>query len=391
MTTIVATGQLLLHGPLDLEAPGCERLRGFLATADVALGNLEATVETAGAWPTKTKTLHLASADALHSLHALGFGVVTHANNHAFDLGPPGIASTRKAAAEAGLAFAGSGGDLESASAPAVVTRGPRRVAVLALDLGPQPDIVYASSERAGIAPLRMKRTVMVPDAAFEAMCEVSRALGDDLRERSRSRMGYRQEALAFDQTEVFGASIVRGASVRAEWRAHPADAGALDAALQNSLRQADLLVVSLHSHHWDPDWSRTPAWLHDLACSMIDRGVHMVVGTGSPVLQPVSFHRGRPILGGLGNLIFHTRRSSTYDREGVDVWTGAACRATFDESGECNALEIMPVAVGRPDIGPRGLAVGPAALDRAAAGDVFDRLTARLDAGSKARVRLAV
>jgi poly-gamma-glutamate capsule biosynthesis protein CapA/YwtB (metallophosphatase superfamily) len=37
------------------------------------------------------------------------FHAVTHANNHAFDLGPPGIASTRAAVEAAGLKLAGSG------------------------------------------------------------------------------------------------------------------------------------------------------------------------------------------------------------------------------------------------------------------------------------------
>ena len=95
--TVAITGQILVHGPLDLSGEGQRRVMDFLK-ADVAFGNLEATVETAGSWPTKTKTLHLASPEALDSVRALGFHAVSHANNHAFDLGPPGIASTRAAA-----------------------------------------------------------------------------------------------------------------------------------------------------------------------------------------------------------------------------------------------------------------------------------------------------
>jgi poly-gamma-glutamate capsule biosynthesis protein CapA/YwtB (metallophosphatase superfamily) len=389
MTTIAATGQLLTHGPLDLASPGSQRLRAFLSEADCTVGNFEGTVETPGAWPTKTKTLHLATPEALRSIRELGFDAVTHANNHSFDLGPPGIASTKAAALGAGLAFTGSGLNIDEARAPAIVERHRKRIATLAVCLGPQPDIVYASSDRAGIAPLRMRRAVAMPDAEFDAFRRVSSALGDDLREKNRSRMGYRQEALADDQTEVFGTTIKRSSAVAPEWSAHPGDLASFNARLDQTCADADFVVVSVHSHHWDPDWSRTPHWLHQLACGLIDRGAHMVVGTGSPVVQPVAFHRGRPILGGLGNLIFHTRRPGTYDREGVSVWDSIACRARFSESGECTELAIMPVAVGRPDEGPNGLPVGPQAHEEDAAEMLFQKTTATLTDEDRGRVRL--
>lgn len=389
MTTIAATGQLLTHGPLDLASPGSQRLRAFLSEADCTIGNFEGTVETPGAWPTKTKTLHLAAPGALFSIRDLGFDAVTHANNHSFDLGPPGIANTKSAALAAGLAFAGSGMDIDEAAAPALVQRNRKRIATLAVCLGPQPDIVYASADRAGIAPLRMRRAVAMPDAEFEVLRRVSSALGDDLHEKNRSRMGYRQEALAEDQTEVFGTTIKRASAVAPEWSAHPADLAAFNARLEQTCTDADFVAVSVHSHHWDPDWSRTPRWLHELACVFIDRGAHMVVGTGSPVVQPVAFHRGRPILGGLGNLIFHTRRSGTYDREGVSVWDSIACRARFNDAGECTELAIMPVAVGRPDSGPNGLPVGPQAHDDEAAKALFKKTTATLSQEDRGRVCL--
>src|SRR4051812_21745611 len=98
--TVAVTGQILIHGPLDFSGAEQRHVQDFLK-ADVAFANLEATVETSESWPTKTKTLHLASARTLVSLRELGFHAVAHANNHAFDLGPPGIAETRAAAQKA--------------------------------------------------------------------------------------------------------------------------------------------------------------------------------------------------------------------------------------------------------------------------------------------------
>ena len=141
--TVALTGQALLHGPLALSGPG-DRVRDLIGEADVAVANLEATVATEGAWPTKTKTLHLTNPEGIASLRALGFRVLTHANNHAFDLGPPGLVQTRIVAEGAGLHLVGSGANRDRAARPALVRTPAGTVAVHAVDLGPQPGIVYA-------------------------------------------------------------------------------------------------------------------------------------------------------------------------------------------------------------------------------------------------------
>src|SRR5690349_21034917 len=117
--TIAVTGQALLHGAIEVaEAKAVAQL---LRSSDAVLANLEATVETEGAWPTKTKTLHLTSPDGIASLAEIGFTALTHANNHGFDLGPPGIRRTRQIVEAHGLALAGSGADAEQAAAPMVI------------------------------------------------------------------------------------------------------------------------------------------------------------------------------------------------------------------------------------------------------------------------------
>ena len=113
-----------------------------------------------------------------------------------------------------------------------------------------------------------------------------------------------------------------------------------------------------------------------------------MIVGTGAPVLQGVAFHRGKPILAGLGNFIFHTHRGETYDRQGVDVWTGAVCRCVFDVvERTCTRLEIFPVAVGRAASEPGAPAPAPTPLEEPHARRVFDGMTGNLNAGDRARV----
>jgi len=382
MLTVAVTGQILIHGPLDLCGEGQAEVRDFLE-ADVAFGNLEATVETAGAWPTKTKTLHLATPEALVSVRELGFHAVTHANNHAFDLGPPGIASTRAAVETAGLKLAGSGLDIEQAAAPAIVPGPHKSLAIFSVDLGPQPDINFASAERAGIAPLRMKRTVSVPADEFETLKRIVVTLGDDKRGAARAAVGY--DAGERPDLDVFGTPVVSGEAIAARWAADEKDMQRLADGIDAAKTIGDLVAVAIHGHHWDANWKTTPGWLIDLCRSLIDRGADLVLGTGAPVMQPIAFHRGRAIIAGLGNFVFHTGRPATYDEKGVDVWRSAAIRLTLADDGACEKLELLPVSVGRP--ADHGLPLGPVPLRGPDADDIRERALSGLSAADRQRV----
>ena len=382
MLTVAVTGQILIHGPLDLCGEGQAEVRDFLE-ADVAFGNLEATVETAGAWPTKTKTLHLATPEALVSVRELGLHAVTHANNHAFDLGPPGIASTRAAVETAGLKLAGSGADIEQAAAPAIVPGPHKSLAIFSVDLGPQPDINYASAERAGIAPLRMKRTVSVPADEFETLKRIVVTLGDDKRGAARAAVGY--DAGERPDLDVFGTPVVSGEAIAARWAADEKDMQRLAEGIDAAKTIGDLVAVAIHGHHWDANWKTTPDWLIDLCRSLIDRGADLVLGTGAPVMQPIAFHRGRAIIAGLGNFVFHTGRPATYDEKGVDVWRSAAIRLTLADDGACEKLELLPVSVGRPV--DHGLPLGPIPLRGPDADDIRERALSGLSAADRQRV----
>jgi len=144
-------------------------------------------------------------------------------------------------------------------------------------------------------------------------------------------------------------------------------------------------VAVAIHGHHWDANWKTTPDWLIDLCRSLIDRGADLVLGTGAPVMQPIAFHRGRAIIAGLGNFVFHTGRPATYDEKGVDVWRSAAIRLTLADDGACEKLELLPVSVGRPV--DHGLPLGPVPLRGPDADDIRERALSGLSAADRQRV----
>lgn len=381
--TIATGGQLLVHGPLDT-GTAAEPLRRALAGA-AAFSNFEACVETEGTWPTKAKTLHLATPGALDSLRALGFLAVTHANNHGFDLGPPGLSRTRETALASGLAFAGSGESVDDAWAPALITCDGGRVAVIACDLGPQPDIVYAGPARPGIARLATQRVVTVTPDLYPTLAGFEEALGDGRRTAARAAVGY-QKAGPSAGFDLFGTRIVEGDALVDGRQPDPTDwARAVAAIAGAKAAGAALVVVCLHAHHWDPDWTVTPAWLVALSRALVDAGADMVVGHGAPVLQGISFHAGKPILAGLGNLVFHTRRGETYRREGVDVFRGAIVRAGFADDGTFQRLQVLPVCV--PEEATEGPSPPPVPLARDDAEVIMARLVKGLGAAERGLV----
>jgi poly-gamma-glutamate synthesis protein (capsule biosynthesis protein) len=383
--TIALTGQCAVHELLDLSASSAVR---DMLTADVSLANLEATVKTPAAWPTKIKTLHLAEPEALQSLRSLCLTTVVHANNHAFDLGPPGIAATLEAATRAGLGLAGSGADVAAAAAPARITARAASVAIFSVDLGPQPELVYAANGRAGISGLRMTRSIELPPERLAEMRRLGEELGDTARGAARRRAGYDVDPAA-DALMLFGTAFVPGARVASQWSVDAADRVRLLSAVAAEKAARRIVVLALHSHHWDADWTTTASGFLALAEELVETGVDVIAGTGAPVLQPVHMVRGRPVFSGLGNAVFHTARAARYDANGLDVWRGAALRLSFSNDGLFEGAQVLPIAVGRPAESGRS-PLAPVPLGREDAQDIMRRLTAALSPADAAGFMLA-
>jgi poly-gamma-glutamate synthesis protein (capsule biosynthesis protein) len=286
------------------------------------------------------------------------------------------------------MQLAGSGLSAEEAALPMVLARGGAKIAVLSADLGPQPDIVYAGAGRGGINPLRLQREVTLAEPDFETLRRLARELGDDSRETARSAVGYQAAFGGGKSIGFFGTRVQPGPATASRFVPLAHELEALSARIALARAEATIVAVALHGHHWDGDWTRTPDWMLDLCRSLIDAGADLVVGTGAPVLQPIAFHRGKPILPGLGNFIFHTRRSGTYDREGVPVWTGAVLRCRFDlPERSCSAVDVLPIAVGRPALQEGGIAPAPVSLAGEEAERVFAFLTQNLSEEDRAPV----
>jgi hypothetical protein len=124
---------------------------GILASADVAVLNLETPLSTRGTPASKTYTFRGPPALAADLAEA-GVDVVSLANNHALDYGVDALVDTLAVTAEAGVRTVGAGLDATAAYAPALVDTPAGRVAVVGVTRVLHTRAWEATATRPGLA-----------------------------------------------------------------------------------------------------------------------------------------------------------------------------------------------------------------------------------------------
>lgn len=253
---VALLGQALIqHDLRDAVWPGRSGIAALLKGADVVFTDLETAIAGDGLVPTRqSEVLHVAPPVVIDCLAELGVNLVATSNNHAWDLGTPGIMNTLAALDARHVAHAGSGRDLAAASSAGV--RG--KVALVAAATGAIRDGAAATATRPGVNELRRGA-----DGALAGE-DVARVL----------------------------------------------------ASIEAARRSGATVTAYLHNHYWEADPADTPAWQRAYARQCIDAGAAVFVAHGPPLLQGVEVYKGAPLFHGLGSLIFHTRKTVGYGAE---------------------------------------------------------------------------
>jgi len=164
---------------------------------------------------------------------------------------------------EAGIAFAGIGGDRARARAPAIVERRGTRIAFLSYTSVFWPSAHAAEADRAGTAVLRA-RTAYAPGR------------------RALEMPGAAPDIVTFVE---------------------PEELEGLRADVAAARRAADIVIVSCH---WGVSSSSEPIeYQRTLGRAAVEAGADAVIGHHPHVLQPIEFHLGRPIFFSIGNFVF--------------------------------------------------------------------------------------
>jgi poly-gamma-glutamate synthesis protein (capsule biosynthesis protein) len=369
--TIAATGDSLIVHPLAAAPRDAALASAFDAIrgANLALTNLDenlltgrtarsAQARAGGGWPYGSET-------TAQQLKDIGFDVIALANNHGTDYGAEGLTDTAQILRDAGLLPVGTGWNLGQARAPALAGGGPRRIAIIAVASSATAESRATATRleikgRPGINPLRYAANITADPKTFQSLQEALPALGSD----PGSAM----------QLSFFGTSVKRGDHTSVELVLDERDTRDVLGEIARARAEAEIVVVSVHSHEPTND-SDTPAgFLRDFAHAAIDAGAHLVVGHGPHRLRGIELYKRGAILYSLGNFLYQTqgldfRTADAYDA-GVDLfrlalgavgeheavptfglhssewWQSVIAVAAFDE-GQLTSIRLEPIDLG--------------------------------------------
>ncbi len=229
-------------------------------------------------------------------LRRAGFTIVTRANNHAADEGAEGLQTTGDVLDRAGLHHAGAGADANRASAPIFLGTAPRRIAVIAVTTSASDEARATPTRgeirgRPGVSTLRYAAEVTADPATYATLAAMPGA--------DRAGSG---SASAF---HLAGRLIKKGSRTSVELVADSRDVSDILEAVASARAQADIVVVTIHSHE-PGNLSQAPApFVREFARQAIDRGASVVVGSGPRQLRGIEIYRGRVIFYSLGNFAF--------------------------------------------------------------------------------------
>ncbi len=316
---VAAAGDAALVSGLAGHDADLRPIAALLHGASVALANFEltllatpppATTDDDARWPP-------ASPDAGRALRALGIAAVSLANNHVADYGLDGLEETGRRLDEAQVVHAGTGADLASARAAAVVAAPAGRVAIVAAATS-HAAIARAAPGRGdikgrpGLSPLRYDRVATVDRATFTTLRQTAAALAQ----------AGAPATIGDDTLTLFGTTIRLGDRNHVELVANADDMAEIAGAIRRARPDADVVVFSLHAHEPGNREDAVTGLLRDAAHAAVDAGADMVVGHGPHRLRGIEIYKGRPILYSLGNFIF---QAATLQAEAADVFEDAS------------------------------------------------------------------
>jgi len=353
--SIAITGQSLIRHDLRAKSdPRLAEIAQILKASDVAFTNLETTIHGRhGGWPLKGTYFGASAPEVLAALKEIGFNSLALANNHAFDLGPPGILSTLEEVAARDFLHAGIGIDKRHAAKGQKKRFGSQKVALIAMDAGPGPSFMYAedASEgrkaRPGVNRLNVSRVFDLEADTFSVL----RSIQERFRSSALERANYAQpedppDLHGPDDMDFYGTMFRRSDK---SVRRMVVDRHSASAQLSTIAEEAGhdaFVIVYLHHHHWEPSWQQVPSWVRAFARDCVNAGASLFVSHGVPVLQAIEIYRNTPIFYGLGNFIFHTDKEEP-EWTPPEVWKSVIATCSFGSGGRLEDISLRPIVIG--------------------------------------------
>ncbi len=304
--TLALTGDTTVGRTFSIGRPDDDTLSGVgavLQSASLAITDLDQRLvedgELAAAEPPGRPRWPAGSPALARELRQLGFSVVTLGNGHAADDGGDGVERARHILTGAGLWHAGAASDLADARRAVVIGAAPRRVAVLSVATSVLP-FARATRRRGdvagrpGVSALKYRAVVTADPQTFLALSQVARTTEPN-----------GTNAPAANELQLAGTVITKGTTTRVELVADAEDLADILREVRSARANADVVVVSLHSHEPDNRSQAPPNFVRSFAQQAIDAGAALVVGHGPRQLRGIEVYHGGAILYSLGSFAF--------------------------------------------------------------------------------------
>ena len=314
-TTFVATGDVFITRRIPQEGyEGFEELKALIEKHDVKFTNLESTFHDREGIPAATSggTWAMSDPRTLDDIQRYGFNIYNTANNHSGDYSHAGILATVNHLKERDMIFSGTGKDLGDASKPCYLETRNCRVALISccatFDKSHMAGAQTADLVgRPGLNPLRYNRYYHVDQARFDMVKELVDVTAINYGKERSIAMGY---AVPFKEgTQPFGNyNFVLDKTCFVESVPNKQDMERIENEIREAKRQADVVLVSFHSHERDGrDVTDAAQFIKTFSRRCIDAGATAILGHGPHELQGIEIYKGGVIFYSLGNFLFET------------------------------------------------------------------------------------
>ena len=353
-TTFIATGDAFMTRRLPEGGyPGFAEIQEIINQHDVKFNNLEITIHNQEGYPAVVSggTWAMAEPEILDDLKKFGFNLYNTANNHSGDYSCGGVLATMKYLRERDMIFAGTGATLREAAAPAYLETPNARVALIASSVCDNTYAAIAGDQsvdmigRPGLNPLRFKTTYHVEKKYFDVLQEVVEKTDMNAAKNYSISNGY-ANPLPEGELTMGGLGFKLDTVTEQHTAPNKKDLDRMIANIQEAKRQADYVLVSIHSHNFAGTDPVNPAEFMKSYCkACIDAGADAILGHGPHELQGIEIYKGKPIFYSLGNFIFQTETVSmqpadAYQNKGMphDTFVGEymANRSKNGTKGYC-------------------------------------------------------
>ena len=331
---IILTGDSIITRKMSVfREPDFLKLAELLHGSDVTVTNAEILFHNYEDPPTTTSggTYMRAEPGLIDELRFLGIDMVSCANNHAYDFGENGVLTNLKYLDQYGMPHAGTGRDLSEARSPAYLDTPRGRVALISVtSSGPRG--MRAGEQwrdgkgRPGANLLRYTTGYTVDRPVFDALRRMSRELGFEAQKAYRAANPAWQGQMPEDTdtrfhlpnlndeyqyTDPNGNLFMLGETFEIHHFVNEEDHEGNLERIRDARRQADWVIVSMHTHEKGKTDDDPSNMVVDFARACIDAGADVFSGHGPHLDRGIEIYQGKPIFYSLGHLIFENETVS--------------------------------------------------------------------------------